>query len=149
MRNHQSVEEKSRQKSSSDTDDSGEDFLPDEHPSDMPFFHSEDIVKSQFFFAPLDQKTVGIKQKNYGKQRDDDNTQPQDSPHILPRSQGIVGKNAAHIEKHRRRCHTSQQERDIKFSVFPDIAQRQTQIKIILHNRSPPVASTVSVSEIS
>ena len=53
MRNISRSKRIPRQKTASDTDDSGDDFLPDQHPSDMAFFHSEDIVEREFFFLLL------------------------------------------------------------------------------------------------
>ena len=38
-----------------------------QHLADMSFSHSKDIVNSNLLFPALDEKTVGIKQKDHGK----------------------------------------------------------------------------------
>ena len=146
---HQPVKENPRQETASDTDDSGDDFLPDQHPSDMAFFHSEDIVEREFFFSSFNQKTVGVKEKNRGEQSDHDHSQPQNHLSVLSGSQSLIGVDTAHVEKHSCSGDARQQKRQIKLSVFSDIAESKSQIEVLSHYRSPPVASTVRVSEMS
>ena len=42
-------------------------YFDEYHGGNMPFFHTQNIVKSEFLFAPLYQKAVGIEKEYYRK----------------------------------------------------------------------------------
>ena len=75
---HQPEQQHTRQQSAAHGDENADEGLPHQHLGDMPLFHAENVIKSQLLFAPLDEKAVGVKQKDQGEQTDDGDAEAQD-----------------------------------------------------------------------
>ena len=116
---------------------------------DMPFFHSENVVQSQFPPPPPDNKRVGIADNEHGKNRQD---KYPDSHHHLDvfcptlKIQRFVGRNVAHDIVHRGCSDTTKAVRQIKPAVVDQILHRHLDIKEESAHQSPCPSSGLASS---
>ena len=125
--------------------------LPEQDAADVALVHSEDVVKPEFPVAPPDEKAVGVEQEQQRENRDDDGAEHQRRRHGPAAAHGLHQRGASERDEdveHHHHARARQQIRDVKPFVFPHTVEGEAEIKALLHRASPPVASTVSVSEI-
>ena len=126
-------------------------FLPQQHARDVALRHAQNVVQAEFAFAAANQERMCVKQEDHGEDHDHNLAHAQHGKRRIAVQcelyRFISGQIRHDVENHRD-AHAGEQVRKIHAPVFANAVQRQSGIHALLHRRSPPVASSVSVSEI-
>ena len=131
------------------TDPPGNQGLEKQDPADVPLVHSENAVETELLFASADQRGLGVEQEDQAEEGDDPGPDlhhhrsrpaaghPFHDSGIPQEMQDVIDgdhQNAGH------------QERRIQTTVPPHALSGDLRIETRFHFRSPPCASSVSVS---
>ena len=144
---HQLPEDHASQYPQHQADSPYDQRLYGEHPADVSLPHAQDIVDRDLLLPPPDEKAVCVKQEDEGKKGHHRYGEEEDCGHI-PVSDAVIPGQSIHHVVHHDREHGRQHEGNIGLPVVLYIGNRQLCVDPAAHLFSPPVARTVSVSEI-
>ena len=143
---HQPVQQHPYDQPGADGQQRAENGLQSQHRGDVALLQAQNVVQAQLLFAPLDQKAVGVVEEDDAEQPHDDDAEVHDDLHGVAAGEGLVDADGGHDEEADHRQRRGEQEGQVEAAVVFDVAHRQSEIEVVSHARSPPVASMVRVS---